>query len=295
MNIGNIFQQKIVSQTNPFGSPKSALNQALGRINNNILQNINLEAAEKLKLDIYIPGTDPEKAAELEKYSNDELEYFYFHFTISSPDASPDIDKFREQLKGIDQTIQDYEKMLNGEMEMPTKLAGGPFTLAGPEVPMTKEDVQFLLAKTKAFREEFIKDGVKQLNSLTNMASGLVSKGGAREKIIEQLLGENPLKNIDKSALTIDANAADIYSELDKAQEASSLTHDVTSDCRNRIIKEMKKRGLGFFYEPPEPEVTEKVPDTAKTYESMITIGQPHLQVAHTILNGNIFLGVQVL
>lgn len=46
MNIGNIFQQKIVSQTNPFGSPKSALNQALGRINNNILQNINLEAAE---------------------------------------------------------------------------------------------------------------------------------------------------------------------------------------------------------------------------------------------------------
>ena len=191
------------------------------------------------------------------------------NFTISSPDASPDIDKFREQLKGIDQTIQDYEKMLNGEMEMPTKLAGGPFTLAGPEVPMTKEDVQFLLAKTKAFREEFIKDGVKQLNSLTNMASGLVSKGGAREKIIEQLLGENPLKNIDKSALTIDANAADIYSELDKAQEASSLTYDVTSDCRNRIIKEMKKRGLGFFYEPPEPEVTEKVPDTAKTYESM--------------------------
>lgn len=46
MNIGNIFQQKMVSQTNPFGSPKSALNQALGRINNNILQNINLEATE---------------------------------------------------------------------------------------------------------------------------------------------------------------------------------------------------------------------------------------------------------
>ena len=46
MNIGNIFQQKMVSQINPFGSPKSALNQALGRINNNILQNINLEAAE---------------------------------------------------------------------------------------------------------------------------------------------------------------------------------------------------------------------------------------------------------
>ena len=208
--------------------------------------------------------------------------------------VTPQIEAFREQLKGIDQTIQDYEKMLNGEMEMPTKLAGGPFELL-TKVPMTKEDVQFLLAKTKAFREEFIKDGVKQLNSLTNMASGLVSKGGAREKIIEQLLGENPLKNIDKSALTIDANAADIYSELDKAQEASSLTHDVTSDCRNRIIKEMKKRGLGFFYEPPEPEVTEKVPDTAKTYESMIILGQPHLQVAHTILNGNIFLGVQVL
>ena len=179
MNISNIFQQKMVSQTNPFGSPKSALNQALGQINNNILQNINLEAAEKLKLDIYIPGTDPEKAAELEKYSNDELEYFFLNFTISSPDASPDIDKFREQLKGIDQTIQDYEKMLNGEMEMPTKLAGGPFELL-TKVPMTKEDVQFLLAKTKAFREEFIKDGVKQLNSLTNMASGLVSKGGAR-------------------------------------------------------------------------------------------------------------------
>ncbi len=183
--------------------------------------------------------------------------------------VTPQIEAFREQLKGIDQTIQDYEKMLNGEMEMPTKLAGGPFTLAGPEVPMTKEDVQFLLAKTKAFREEFIKEGVEELNQKLSFVSGYVKKGSPREKIIEQLLGENPLKNIDKSAWTIDANAADIYSELDKAQEASSLTHDVTSDCRNRIIKEMKKRGLGFFYEPPEPEVTEKVPDTAKTYESM--------------------------
>ncbi len=265
MNISNIFQQKMVSQTNPFGSPKSALNQALGRINNNILQNINLEAAEKLKLDIYIPETNN---TNLENITDGELEIWSMELRCGRNSVTPQIEAFREQLKGIDQTIQDYEKMLNGEMEMPTKLAGGPFELL-TKVPMTKEDVQFLLAKTKAFREEFIKDGVKQLNSLTNMVSGLVSKGGAREKIIEQLLGENPLKNIDKSALTIDANAADIYAELDRVQEASRLTREVTDDCRNQIVKEMKKRGLGFFYEPPEPEVTEKVPDTAKTYESM--------------------------
>ena len=265
MNISNIFQQKMVSQTNPFGSPKSALNQALGRINNNILQNINLEAAEKLKLDIYIPGTNN---TNLENITDDELEIWSMELRCGRNSVTPQIEAFREQLKGIDQTIQDYEKMLNGEMEMPTKLAGGPFELL-TKVPMTKEDVQFLLAKTKAFREEFIKKGVEELNQKLSFASGYVKKGSPREKIIEQLLGENPLKNIDKSALTIDANAADIYSELDKAQEASSLTYDVTSDCRNRIIKEMKKRGLGFFYEPPEPEVTEKVPDTAKTYESM--------------------------
>ena len=266
MNIGNIFQQKMVSQTNPFGSPKSALNQALGRINNNILQNINLEATEKLKLDIYIPETNN---TNLENITDGELEIWSMELRCGRNSVTPQIEAFREQLKGIDQTIQDYEKMLNGEMEMPTKLAGGPFTLAGPEVPMTKEDVQFLLAKTKAFREEFIKDGVKQLNSLTNMASGLVSKGGAREKIIEQLLGENPLKNIDKSAWTIDANAADIYSELDKAQNATTKTFDAIKECEKLLTKEMKKRGLGLFYESPEPEVTEIVPDTAKTYESM--------------------------
>ena len=209
--------------------------------------------------------------------------------------VTPQIEAFREQLKGIDQTIQDYEKMLNGEMEMPTKLAGGPFTLAGPEVPMTKEDVQFLLAKTKAFREEFIKDGVKQLNSLTNMASGLVSKGGARERIIQRILGESPLENIANSDWTIDLAAPDIYSELDKAQNATTKTFDAIKECEKLLTKEMKKRGVGLFYESPEPEVTEKVPDTAKTYESMIILGQPHLQVAHTILNGNIFLGVQVL
>ena len=291
MNISNIFQQKMVSQTNPFGSPKSALNQALGRINNNILQNINLEATEKLKLDIYIPETNN---TNLENITDGELEIWSMELRCGRNSVTPQIEAFREQLKGIDQTIQDYEKMLNGEMEMPTKLAGGPFELL-TKVPMTKEDVQFLLAKTKAFREEFIKDGVKQLNSLTNMASGLVSKGGAREKIIEQLLGENPLKNIDKSALTIDANAADIYSELDKAQNATTKTFDAIKECEKLLTKEMKKRGLGLFYESPEPEVTEKVPDTAKTYESMIILGQPHLQVAHTILNGNIFLGVQVL
>lgn len=269
MNIGNIFQQKMVSQTNPFGSPKSALNQALGRINNNILQNLNLEAAEKLKLDIYIPGTDPEKAAELEKYSNDELEYFSIYFTLCSPDASPDIDKFREQLKGIDQTIQDYEKMLNGEMEMPTKIFSNNSILLNSQEKMTKEDVQFLLAKTKAFREEFIKEGVEKLNQRLHSISGFVGKGGAREKIIEKVLGENPLKNIDKSAWTIDLEASDIYAELDKAQEASSLTHDVTNECRHQIVKEMKKRGLGCFYTPPESEVTEEVLDTAETYESM--------------------------
>ena len=265
MNIGNIFQQKMVSQTNPFGSPKSALNQALGRINNNILQNINLEAAEKLKLDIYIPETNN---TNLENITDGELEIWSMELRCGRNSVTPQIEAFREQLKGIDQTIQDYEKMLNGEMEMPTKLAGGPFELL-TKVPMTKEDVQFLLAKTKAFREEFIKDGVKQLNSLTNMASGLVSKGGAREKIIEQLLGENPLKNIDKSALTIDANAADIYSELDKAQNATTKTFDAIKECEKLLTKEMKKRGLGLFYESPEPEVTEIVPDTAKTYESM--------------------------
>ncbi len=266
MNISNIFQQKMVSQTNPFGSPKSALNQALGRINNNILQNINLEATEKLKLDIYIPETNN---TNLENITDDELEIWSMELRCGRNSVTPQIEAFREQLKGIDQTIQDYEKMLNGEMEMPTKLAGGPFTLAGPEVPMTKEDVQFLLAKTKAFREEFIKEGVEELNQKLSFVSGYVKKGSPREKIIEQLLGENPLKNIDKSAWTIDANAADIYSELDKAQEASSLTHDVTSDCRNRIVKEMEKRGLGFFYKPPESELTEEVADTAETYKSM--------------------------
>lgn len=269
MNIGNIFQQKMVFQTNPFGSPKSALNQALGRINNNILQNINLEAAEKRKLDIYIPGTDPEKAAELEKYSNDELEYFFLNFTICSPDASSDIEVFRERLKGIDQTIQDYEKMLNGEMEMPTKIFSNNCILLNSQEKMTKEDVQFLLAKTKAFREEFIKEGVEELNQKLSFASGYVKKGSPREKIIEQLLGENPLKNIDKSALTIDANAADIYSELDKAQNATTKTFDAIKECERLLTKEMKKRGLGLFYKSPEPEVTEEVPDTAKTYKSM--------------------------
>ena len=266
MNISNIFQQKMVSQTNPFGSPKSALNQALGRINNNILQNINLEATEKLKLDIYIPETNN---TNLENITDGELEIWSMELRCGRNSVTPQIEAFREQLKGIDQTIQDYEKMLNGEMEMPTKLAGGPFTLAGPEVPMTKEDVQFLLAKTKAFREEFIKDGVKQLNSLTNMASGLVSKGGARERIIQRILGESPLENIANSDWTIDLAAPDIYSELDKAQNATTKTFDAIKECEKLLTKEMKKRGLGLFYESPEPEVTEIVPDTAKTYESM--------------------------
>ena len=265
MNISNIFQQKMVSQTNPFGSPKSALNQALGRINNNILQNINLEATEKLKLDIYIPGTNN---TNLENITDDELEIWSMELRCGRNSVTPQIEAFREQLKGIDQTIQDYEKMLNGEMEMPTKLAGGPFELL-TKVPMTKEDVQFLLAKTKAFREEFIKDGVKQLNSLTNMASGLVSKGGARERIIQRILGESPLENIANSDWTIDLAAPDIYSELDKAQNATTKTFDAIKECERLLTKEMKKRGLGLFYESPEPEVTEKVPDTAKTYESM--------------------------
>ena len=265
MNISNIFQQKMVSQTNPFGSPKSALNQALGQINNNILQNINLEATEKLKLDIYIPETNN---TNLENITDGELEIWSMELRCGRNSVTPQIEAFREQLKGIDQTIQDYEKMLNGEMEMPTKLAGGPFELL-TKVPMTKEDVQFLLAKTKAFREEFIKKGVEELNQKLSFASGYVKKGSPREKIIEQLLGENPLKNIDKSALTIDANAADIYSELDKAQNATTKTFDAIKECEKLLTKEMKKRGVGLFYESPEPEVTEKVPDTAKTYESM--------------------------
>ncbi len=69
--------------------------------------------------------------------------------------------------------------MLNGEMEMPNKTAWRPFTLAGPEVPMTKESAIFV-AKTKLIRAGNLSRMVlNSLNSLTNMASGLVSKGGS--------------------------------------------------------------------------------------------------------------------
>lgn len=130
--------------------------------------------------------------------------------------------EYRDQLSAFDQTIQQYQDMLDGKAELPQQ--------------MKMEDVSMLLERTRAARELFLQEGAKELNRVGSEGPDLTGK--ARQTAMGDLDDGRDLR------WSIDASAKDIYGEIDRALAAA---HKTTSLCRegaSRIVAELKRRGL---------------------------------------------------
>ena len=117
--------------------------------------------------------------------------------------------EYRDQLSAFDQTIQEYQDMLDGKAALPQQ--------------MKMEDVSMLLERTRAAREQFLQEGAKELN-----------RAGS----------EGPDQDDGHDLRwSIDTSAKDIYGKIDRAL---AFTQKVTSMCRegaSRIVAELKRRG----------------------------------------------------
>lgn len=276
MNVAGVFQQNNFLQKNLATPRKSALGSALAQINEKIHQNLNAKSDVKIQRDIYIPKANSEYQAFLDKFSDADVEIMdiVFHRCKFYNLVDSDIEDFREQLKGIDQTIEEYEKFLNGEIDVLTKPSDGLYSVLGTREVMSRQEVQTLLEETKAFREEFVRQKVKTINNNAAAMSDYVGAGSLEEQWLERIFGQNPLAGLEKSDWAIDLKSADIYAELDKVQNAAAATCNVLSDCADMVKNEMIKRNLAQYGSYEDYFATKQAePDnSAKVYENMLQL-----------------------
>jgi hypothetical protein len=106
---------------------------------------------------------------------------------------------------------------------------------------MEKDTVQGLLDATKSARETFLQKGVEQLNKYTSRDT--VSEDSYTSKSLDRVIGTDWRDGLDDSSWTIDANAEDIYGEIDRVL---AKTHSVTQTLNSgisKVVSELERRG----------------------------------------------------
>jgi hypothetical protein len=129
--------------------------------------------------------------------------------------------EYRDQLTAFDQTIQEYQNMLDGKAELPQK--------------MKLEDVSMLLERTRAAREQFLQEGAKELNCRGSEGPDLTDR--AHQTVMGDLDDGCDLR------WSIDTAAGDIYGEIDRALASVQKVSSMCREGASRIVAELKRRG----------------------------------------------------
>ena len=129
--------------------------------------------------------------------------------------------EYRDQLTAFDQTIQEYQDMLDGKAELPQT--------------MKLEDASMLLERTRAAREQFLQEGAKELNCRGSEGPDLTDK--ARQTVMGDLDDGCDLR------WSIDTAAGDIYGEIDRALVSAQKVSSMCREGASRIVAELKRRG----------------------------------------------------
>ena len=133
--------------------------------------------------------------------------------------------EYRDQLSAFDQTIQEYQDMLDGKTVLPEQ--------------MKQEDVALLLEITKAAREQFLQQGAEKLNQFSKEAptpKGLLRNG------YSMIVGETGNAQ-EEPRWQIDLSAEDIYGEIDRALVSAHKVTATFQDGALSILAELKRRG----------------------------------------------------
>ena len=245
MNISGqpfLFQpNNIFAAKSPFGQipgqGQGSVSDILSRVSDNIVnareRSKSLEDAARsreVRLDSYSAGVDASRMKSMEEMPDELLHFLRNQFLVRrnvSCRMEQELTAFRDGLMGLDQTIQEYQDILDGK----TPLSGD----------LSMEDVTELLELTRAVREQFVQDNAERLNKW-NMSKA-VTGDGIISRAIENVLGENRYADMDASVWEIDASAGDIYAEIDEALSATRSVTDTMEEGYRRICGELEERG----------------------------------------------------
>lgn len=234
-------QNNIFAARSPFhklpGQQQNSVTDVLNRISSNIIgaqeQRKSMEATVKTqeaKMDAYTSEIDAAQQKSLEEMPDELLHFLRNQFLVQrnmSCQMEQELTAFRDQLSGIDQTIQEYQDILDGKGAMPDDL--------------TLEDVTALLETTRATREQFVQDNAERLNKW-NMGK-TVTGDTHPARAIERVFGENQYADMEQSVWEIDPTASDIYAEIDEALNATRRVTETMEEGYRRICNELEKRG----------------------------------------------------
>ena len=229
-NLSNLFQQNSIFQHGrPLGQKlgQPPISDTLHRLSQNFLtaqgQGQDLRKRfDTLELSAEAAGSKADSA--LSEMPRELLEVYLNQYKVAanlSHQNEAALMEYRDQLSAFDQTIQEYQDMLDGKAALPQQ--------------MKMEDVSMLLERTRAAREQFLQEGAKELNRRGSEGPDLTDK--ARQTVLGDLDDGHDFQ------WSINASAKDIYGEIDRAL---AFTQKVTSMCRegaSRIVAELKRRG----------------------------------------------------
>ena len=229
-NLAGLFQRNgIFQQSQALGQKlgQPPVNDTLHRLSQNFLTA--QEQGQDLRkrfdtLELSAEAADSKADSALSEMPTELLEVYLNQYKVAahlSHQNEAALTEYRDQLSAFDQTIQEYQDMLDGKAELPQE--------------MKPEDVSMLLERTKAAREQFLQEGAKELNRVGSEGPDLTDK--ARQTVMGDLDDGHDLR------WSIDASAKDIYGEIDRALASAQKTTSMCREGASRIVAELKRRG----------------------------------------------------
>ncbi len=229
-NFANLFQKNsIFQQSRPLGQKlgQPLVNDTLHRLSENFLTA--QEQGQDLRkrfdtLELSAEAADSKTDSALSEMPNELLEMYLNQYKVAanlSHQNEAALMEYRDQLTAFDQTIQEYQNMLDGKAELPQK--------------MKLEDVSMLLERTRAAREQFLQEGAKELNRRGSEGPDLTDR--AHQTVMGDLDDGCDLR------WSIDTAAGDIYGEINRALASVQKVSSMCREGASRIVAELKRRG----------------------------------------------------
>lgn len=242
-NLASLFQKNGIFQPNkPLGQKlgQPPVNDTLQRLSEHLLTA--QEKSQDLKkrfdtLELSVEAAGPKENSALSEMPTELLEVYFHMYQFEmkvSQWRETDLTCYRDQLSAFDQTIQEYQDMLDGKGELPQTLS--------------MEDAANLLERTRAAREQFLRQGAEQLNQMG-------SEGLALSKNAYQLLEDPESARNSDFRWSIDLSAGDIYGEIDRALTTVRQAGSLSREGASRILAELERRGAGDqpWHQLPDP------------------------------------------
>ena len=190
--------------------------------------------AKKLavEMDAYVSSLGEGENRALKDMDDEELLLWQHIFTQTARYAQDYEDRlldFRDQLSAFDQTIRDYQDMLDGKKEMTEGL--------------THEKVTELLDQMKSAREQFLMDNKESVENGRSRFGGLTLSRLARAVGPDGEAATGEYANKDESFWRINFQTDDIYGEIDRVLGGVRGLGQRLGETLDAITNELKKRG----------------------------------------------------